>query len=167
MIWPTDGDEDDDENEAWEPKNRRPREVPISDALLPWLTGERRSAWVFPASTGKRYAYWPENQFQRVQRKAGLKGGVHTLRHTYASYFLQTKSLGALAGVLGHSHTRVTELYAHLLPSHLESARNAVSFAPSAGPAIVVAKRRWSEADVVDGDTDGDNQQPRVRKNVR
>ncbi len=132
MIWPSDLDADGDD-EPWEPKNRRPREVPISDALLPWLSGNRASpVWVFPAlRTGKRFAVWPENQFQRVQRSAGLKGGAHTLRHTYASYFLQTKSLAALAGVLGHSHTRVTELYAHLLPDHLEGARNAVSFAPS------------------------------------
>jgi len=29
---------------------------------------------------------------------------------------------------LGHSETRTTKLYAHLLPSHLERARNVVSF---------------------------------------
>jgi len=136
MIWPSDADEDEDE--AWEPKNRRPCEVPISDALLPWLSGDRASpVWVFPAPrTGKRYAVWPENQFQRVQRTAG---------------------------VLGHSHTRVTELYAHLLPNHLEAARNAVSFVPTVGPAIVAAKRRWrGKADVIT-----DEGAHRSRKRVR
>jgi integrase len=45
-IWPS---------EEWQPKNNRPREVPISDALLPWLSGERRSPkWVFPSRTGDR-----------------------------------------------------------------------------------------------------------------
>jgi len=37
-----------------------------------------------------------------------------------------------LAHVLGHSHQRVTELYAHLLPDHLARARNAVNLGPAA-----------------------------------
>jgi hypothetical protein len=36
-----------------------------------------------------------------------------------------------LAHVLGHSHQRVTELYAHLLPDHLARARNAVNLGPT------------------------------------
>jgi len=36
-----------------------------------------------------------------------------------------------LAHVLGHSHQRVTELYAHLLPDHLARARNAVNLGPA------------------------------------
>ena len=91
-----------------------------------------------------------------------MKGGAHTLRHTYASYFLQTKSLAALAGVLGHSHTRVTELYAHLLPNHLEGARNAVSFAPTIDPASVAAMQRLRKEDVV-----VDDRERRSRKRVR
>jgi hypothetical protein len=47
-----------------------------------------------------------------------------------------------LAGILGHSQTRVTELYTHLLPGHLDRARNAVNL--SATPKIV--------ADTVAGD---------------
>jgi hypothetical protein len=39
---------------------------------------------------------------------------------------------GGLGGqVLGHSHQRVTELYAHLLPGHLDRARNAVNLGPT------------------------------------
>jgi integrase len=162
-IWPT--EEDDDEGEAWEPKNRRPREVPIGDRLLPWLSGERASAtWVFPSSNVGRFAYWPENTYQRVQRLASLSGGVHTLRHTYASHFLQAEpDLFLLAKILGHSHTRVTELYSHLLPNHLERGRNAVAFAPEVGPAIVKAKTRWRSAEVVAND--GNAREP--RKDVR
>jgi hypothetical protein len=33
--------------------------------------------------------------------------------------------------LLGHSHQRVTELYAHLLPGHLARARNAVNLSPT------------------------------------
>ena len=164
-IWSAEVNDDDEPNTNWEPKNRKPREVPIGDRLLPWLAGERASPiWVFPSSAGDRFAYWPENQFQRIQRLAKLTGGVHTLRHTYASHFLQTEpDLFLLAQILGHSHTRVTELYSHLLPDHLERGRNAVSFAPEVGPAVVAAKTRWRTDEVVVGVP----AYPRKRKDVR
>ena len=65
-----------------------------------------------------------------------LKGGPHKARHTYASHFLRTRpDLFLLGRVLGHSHSRVTELYGHLLPDHLAEARNVVQFAsPAASP---------------------------------
>jgi len=49
-------------------------------------------------------------------------------RHTYASHFLSAvPDLFELARVLGHTHVRITELYTHLLPGHLERSRNAVT----------------------------------------
>lgn len=168
-------EDDSDEIAAWEPKNRRPREVPIADELLPYLSTTRRSdTWVFPApETGRRYAFWPENQFQRIQKLAGLSGGVHTLRHTFASHFLQERpDLPLLARILGHSHTRVTELYSHMLPEHLERARNVVALMPEVDPAtatpegtdepaIAKARKRWKKAEVLRPD------EPPPRRNVR
>ena len=150
QIWPI--EDDDHDGDEWEPKNGKPREVPISDVLMPWLIYERQSpTWVFPCpSTGERYAFWPERKFQRAQKAAGLRGGVHTLRHSFASHFLrETPDLYLLAEILGHSQTRVTELYSHLLPDHLERGRNAVSFSPSIGPAAVAAQRKWRTTDVI------------------
>jgi len=73
-----------------------------------------------------------------------LEGGPHTLRHSFATHFLQTRpDVYLLARVLGHSDVAVTRLYSHLLPDHLERARNAVSFAPSVGPSALTAARRW------------------------
>ncbi|MES1205245.1 MAG: tyrosine-type recombinase/integrase [Pseudomonadota bacterium] len=133
-------------SEEWRPKNGRPREIPISDALLPWLARQRRSQkWVFPSpGTGSRWAFWPGHQWARVQEKATLEGGVHTLRHSFASAFLQERAdMFLLAEVMGHSHTSVTALYSHLLPDHLEKARNVVQHAPQIGPAALEAKARW------------------------
>ncbi len=48
-----------------------------------------------------------------------------------------------VARILGHSHTRVTELYADIMPDHLDVARAALSFASPVGPATVVAGRKW------------------------
>ncbi len=129
-------------NEYWQPKNGKPREIPISDALLPYL--ERALAtttgkYVFVTSRRRagqeeksRWACWPKMQFNRARTAAGLVGGPHTLRHTFASHFLQgCPDMFLLSQILGHSHEGVTRIYAHLLPTHMERARNVVNVSPS------------------------------------
>ena len=88
----------------------------------------------------------PKLQFDRARKAARLQGGPHTLRHTFASHFLkQVPDLFLLARVLGHSDTRVTKLYSHLLPEHLARARNAVRFAlPVQLTAKDKAANRWN-----------------------
>jgi integrase len=154
-------------SDEWQPKDDEPREVPISDALLPWLDGARRSArWVFPSSTGERYAFWPQRAFDRARSSATvpssgapkcivegcqarrahrhLAGGPHTTRHTYATHFLEReRDIYLLAKVLGHSTARVTELYGHLLPDSMARAARAVALAPGVTPAAWTAAQRW------------------------
>ena len=129
---------------GWAPKSRRAREVPINDALLPWLQLPRRSEYVFPSRKGTRYADWPARDWGVAEKAAGLKGGVHTLRHSYASHFLAARpDLPQLGYIMGHSDAAVTRLYAHMLPDHLERAREAVSFVAPAAAADAVAMVRW------------------------
>ncbi|MGO8999391.1 MAG: tyrosine-type recombinase/integrase [Polyangiaceae bacterium] len=118
--------------EYWQAKNGLPREVPMSDACRAVCSVPRASArWVFPKASGERYVEFPKDAFWAARKRAGLTGGPHTFRHTFASHFLQSvPDLFLLAQVLGHSHHRVTELYAHLLPDHLARARNAVNLGP-------------------------------------
>ena len=120
-------------NEHWQPKNGKPREVPLSDACRAVLSGRKASArWVFPKASGERYVDFPKDAFWAARDRAGLTGGPHTLRHTFASHFLQAEpDMSLLARLLGHGHQRVTELYAHLLPDHLARARNAVNLGPT------------------------------------
>ena len=117
-------------SEEWQPKDDEAREIPIGDQLLLYLNAQLKTGrYVFPADTGERYAYWPQLAFDRARKAAGLKGGPHTTRHTFATHFLQKRpDLYLLARILGHSDITVTKLYAHLLPDHLERARNAVDF---------------------------------------
>lgn len=126
--------------EFWKPKNKRPREIPIGDALTSTLGRlARTTRWLFPNVHGGRFAEFPNKRFAAVVHAAGLKGGPHTCRHTYASHFLRAvPDLFELARVLGHSHVRVTELYTHLLPGHLERARNAVNL-PLPVPALLAS----------------------------
>ncbi len=130
----------------WSPKTEKWRTVPINDALLPFLGKPgKASDPLFPSvHTGEQYAYWPQRAFDRARRAAGLKGGPHTLRHTYASHFLKhNPDLYLLGRVLGHSHGRVTELYAHLLPDALAAARKAVKFTSPVGAATLKPKKLW------------------------
>jgi integrase len=109
------------------------------------------SEWVFPVVTnrmqtkGEKYWEFPDATWSRVLTKANelakkrdpnarqILGGPHRCRHTYASHFLANKpDLFALGRVLGHSHSRVTEIYSHLLPGHLDGLRNVVTFEPAA-----------------------------------
>jgi phage tail tape-measure protein len=90
-------------------------------------------------------AEFPDNSWTRIVKLAGLEGGPHKARHTYASLFLRAKpDLFLLGRVLGHSHAKVTELYAHLLPEHLAEARGVVSFAPNVASEGSDAPRRTS-----------------------
>jgi integrase len=138
-------------NDEWQPKDGEPREIPIPDALLPYLQAPRKhERWVFPTTRKsrlrsgegrekERYILWPQLAFDRARKRAKLTGGPHTTRHTFASHFLaRVPDLWLLARLLGHSTTQVTELYAHLLPDAVERARGAVSFAlPTVSPQTV------------------------------
>ncbi|MCP4444231.1 MAG: site-specific integrase [Myxococcales bacterium] len=134
-------------NEYWQPKNGKPRDVPIADVLRPWLEvpvdkrprdkDGRPNRHVFPSRKATRYKSWPQDTWDRARDLSGIGGSPHVCRHTYASHFLANydhhekgDALFVLSKILGHSHARVTALYSHLLPHHLEAARNVVSFAP-------------------------------------
>jgi integrase len=139
-------------NKYWRPKNNEPREIPISDALEPFISAPAASSkYLFVSSRTNEqgeprpYRYFPNKTFRRLVKKAGLHGGPHMLRHSFASAFLATTpDMFLLSQILGHSHEKVTKLYTHLLPDHLAKARNAVNMAPSTGPAKREAARRWS-----------------------
>lgn len=121
-------------NEYWRPKDGEPREVPLPDslvAMLEALPSRGKDRFVFISTLGTPFAEFPQKTFDAATDKAGVGGSPHCTRHTYASHFLQARpDLRLLAQVLGHSTTRVTELYAHMLPGHLEQARGAVNLPP-------------------------------------
>jgi integrase len=145
--------EDDDEDVAeWEPKDGEVRQVPLGPTLRPWLErlrseNKRRkkpSAFVFASRRGKPWRTWPQLQFDRARKAAGLVGGPHMLRHTFATHFLAARpDLFLLSKILGHSHERTTLLYSHLLPGTVAAAGAVVSFAPGVGPAEATARETW------------------------
>jgi integrase len=124
----------------WQPKSGRSRDIPIPDALLPVLTGPHaHPEAVFPSLRGNPYTAFPLWQFREMLAATKIKGRPHMFRHTFASHFLAATNgdMHLLAQIMGHSHTRVTELYAHLVPGRLDRARNAVNIGEPRKPGTV------------------------------
>jgi integrase len=119
----------------WQPKNGLPREVTLSSALREHLESipqeERHPRVLFPSSDGRQYIDWPKDLFWDILEEAKVTGHPHMFRHSYASHFLKNQpDMGLLAQILGHSSTRMTEIYSHMLPGRLDRAMNAVNLGP-------------------------------------
>lgn len=103
--------------------------VPIP-AQLRWFLGRARSrsnsAYVLS------YRGAPLAQVKHAFKSACVRAGLedvtpHTLRHTCGTWLAQQGvDLWSIAGWLGHSDTRTTELYAHHHPEYLTAARAAL-----------------------------------------
>lgn len=60
--------------------------------------------------------------------RAGLAGGLHTLRHTYISHMVMSGvPIRTVQQLAGHSSVAVTERYAHLAPDYLQQAGRSIS----------------------------------------
>ena len=106
-------------------KGARDRYVPLSAELLELLRhywrATRPVGWLFPASRDARQPL----QLQSAQRwyyhardAAGItkSGGVHTLRHCYATHLLEAGvDLHCISQWLGHRHVSTTTRYLHLV----------------------------------------------------
>jgi len=67
-----------------------------------------------------------ETAFVRLRERSGLEESVtpHALRHTCGTWMGQAGvPLWEIAGYLGHSIARTSELYAHHHPDHMSRAR--------------------------------------------
>lgn len=111
---------------SYQVKCGKVRTIPLNQtALEVLLQAQERTGLVF---AGKRGGAANPNHvsasFRKAARHAGLDKRLHfhSLRHTFASLLVQKGiSLYQVQKLLGHSSSRMTEVYAHLQGSNLHS----------------------------------------------
>lgn len=118
------------EGRSWQPKTKRNRVVPISEALFAILENYKapvQSQWYFPSPTGKRRD--PDNLSQDIAAVNQAHGFVWTcldFRHTFGSQLAQRgESLYKIAALMGNSPDICRRHYAALVP---EAMHDAVEF---------------------------------------
>ena len=120
-------------SEAFTTKSRRSRVLPMSDELLGMLLERKNnvrsgSEFVFSDRHGQKFlAGTIQSKFKKTVRRAGLNDKLHfhSLRHSFASALVMSGvSLYAVQKLLGHSTSKTTEIYSHLLPQQLHSEVN-------------------------------------------
>ena len=115
------------------PKGGRQRLVPLSDNLLKelrtWYKVHRPKKWLFSQgpdeepinrSTG-------QNLYYRARRRAGLqnKNGIHSLRHSFATHFLENGlEITIVQQFLGHASLSTTARYLHVREKRLGQIRS-------------------------------------------
>jgi integrase len=110
-------------NPSFKSKQGRRRVIPLNDTayyLLQSRFGKSTSEYVFTLNGKKIFDEWITHAFKKAVIAAKLEDSrihFHSLRHTFASWLVQDGvSLYEVQKLLGHSSTRVTEVYSHLQP---------------------------------------------------
>lgn len=115
--------------------NKRRAVVPINDDLLAELEGEEHQSGYVVQFKGKQIKK-VQNAFGKACTRAGLDDVTpHTLRHTCGTWLAQAGvDMWMISGILGHGHSRTTELYLKHSPDHLRAAVNKLQTNPGKTP---------------------------------
>ena len=96
----------------------------LLEMLRRYWRDQRPRIWVFPNRSGS--APIEQSTAQRIycaaRDAAGIarQGGIHTLRHAFATHLIETGvDLPTVQRLLGHGHIGTTMRYVHLARSHL------------------------------------------------
>lgn len=112
--------------ENWHPKDYECRDIPIDNLLYKALAkADKSSAKVLQTKYNKDFTLEGISQYfiTKVLKKVGLRGSLHTLRHTFASHLVQNGvDLYTVSKLLGHSSIKTTEIYSHLSPNTFQKA---------------------------------------------
>jgi site-specific recombinase XerD len=103
-------------------KGKKDRMVPLSMILLETLRvyylAYKPKEFVFESNIGEMYSDRSvQTILQDAKKKAGIdkKGGIHMLRHSYATHLMEEGTdIRVIQTLLGHNSIRTTMLYTHV-----------------------------------------------------
>jgi integrase len=107
-------------------KSGRWRQVPLSAGAFEALKGLKREGqeYVLPQITAESLS----RAFLQDVERCGLRGSLHSLRHTYAAHLVMAGvPLRTVQVLMGHASFRTTERYAHIGKDHLRAKARLVS----------------------------------------
>ena len=102
-------------------KGSKIRHVPFSADLVDRLRRVGDESHIWTAADGAPLSRGGvKTTYRRLFAASGVRGGAHSLRHTFATEYLRGGGdLYRLSRIMGHSTTRITERYLHLLVDDL------------------------------------------------
>ena len=102
-----------------------PRVIPVSPSVRAMFDGLGDSMHLWVSRHGPMTRTAIQTSIRVIFRRAGVRGpklGPHTLRHTFATHYVNNGgNLVCLQQILGHSSITTTELYLHLSASMLKA----------------------------------------------
>lgn len=113
-------------------KGKKDRQAILSEKLLiqlrKYFKQYRPKEWLFEGKPGVRYGYRSlQLVFQQAKERSGIamKGGIHTLRHSFATHLLENGTdLRLIQELLGHNSIKTTVRYTHVSNAQLQKIKS-------------------------------------------
>jgi integrase len=119
-------------NPTFKTKQGKRRTIPMNEVVFRLLQTKQngiKGELVFSIEGQPISESWVTHRFKKYVTDAKLDESIHfhSLRHTFASWLVQAGStLFEVQKLLGHSSSAVTEVYAHLQPTHMHETVNRI-----------------------------------------
>jgi len=114
-------------DERFQTKTGKRRVLPINSLLtqiLHTMHIKSTSEYVITLNCKKVREIWVSRRFKQYIKKMNVNKSMHfhTLRHTFASWLVQTGvPIYEVQTLMGHSSIKITQIYSHLVPKQLRT----------------------------------------------
>jgi integrase len=107
-------------SDMFTPKDFERRFVPMHPKLRDYLKANLNGGEYVMGREGPNLGSM-SGGFRKIMKRTGIKGSLHTLRHTFASQCaMKGIDPRVLMQWLGHSNMETMQIYTHLTPEHLD-----------------------------------------------